>query len=107
MTKEQLVAQIIEQCKKDGEPVTLEEATEMAEMEIKANSNRRYEKSEKKKKSPTRERKVDKTKLEMLSCTRVLMEGLGAVTIAVKNESELTFSYEGNKYTFKLIRHRK
>ena len=106
MTKEQLIAQIIEQCQKDGEPVTIEEATEMAEMEIKANSNRRYEKSEKKRKSPTRERKVDETKLKLLSSTRVLMEGFGAVTIAVKNESELTFSYEGNKYTFKLIKHR-
>lgn len=107
MTKEQLVAQIIEQCKKDGEPVTFEEATEMAEMEIKANSNRRYEKSEKKRKTPTKERKVDKTKHKLLSSTRVLIEGFGAVTLNVKNESELTFSYEGNKYTFKLIRHRK
>lgn len=107
MTKEQLVAQIIEQCKKDGEPVTFEEATEMAEMEIKSNSNRRYEKSEKKRKSPTKERKVDETKHKLLSSTKVLIEGFGAVTLNVKNESELTFSYEGNKYTFKLIRHRK
>ena len=36
MDKEKLIQQIMKECEKDGEPVTKEEATEMAEMEIKA-----------------------------------------------------------------------
>ena len=39
MTVEKLAESIFNQCKKDGEPVTMAEAVEMAEMEIKANKN--------------------------------------------------------------------
>ena len=39
MTVEKLAESIFKQCEKDGEPVTMAEAVEMAEMEIKANKN--------------------------------------------------------------------
>ena len=39
MTIEKLAESIFKQCEKDGEPVTMAEATEMAEMEMKANKN--------------------------------------------------------------------
>lgn len=107
MTKEQLVTQIIEQCKKDGEPVTKEEAEEMAEMEIKANGIKRYEKSATKRKPAKRERKVDTTKKRLLTDCRVLLEGLGANIINVKTETEITFSFEDCEYSLKLIKHRK
>lgn len=64
MNKEKLAEKIMLECEKEGEPVTMEEALEMAEMEIKANGNRRYEKSDKPRKKSTRERKVDETKKE-------------------------------------------
>ena len=40
---EKLAKQIMAECEKEGEPVTKKEAEEMAEMEIHANGNRRYE----------------------------------------------------------------
>jgi esterase/lipase len=39
VTIEKLAESIFKQCEKDGEPVTMAEATEMAEMEMKANKN--------------------------------------------------------------------
>ena len=39
MSIEKLAESIFKQCEKDGEPVTMAEAVEMAEMELKANKN--------------------------------------------------------------------
>lgn len=106
MTKEQLIARIMKECEQDGEPVTKEEATEMAEMEIKAGNIKRYEKAEKPKKSPKKERKVDATKKHMLSCFKVLLEGLGAKILNIKTETEITFIFNDEEYSLKLIKHR-
>ena len=39
MSREKLAESILKQCEKDGEPVTMAEALEMADMEMKANKN--------------------------------------------------------------------
>lgn len=106
MTKEQLINEIMRECEKDGEPVTREEATEMAEMEIKANSERHYEKSDKPRKSVKKERKIDSTKKRILTNCRVLIEGLGAEVVNVKTETEITFLFDGEEYSLKLVKHR-
>lgn len=106
MNKEKLIAQIMKECADDGEPVTKEEATEMAEMEIKANKNRHYEKSDKPRKTATKERKVDSTKKRLLADCKVLLEGLGAIILDVKTETEISFSFENEEYSFKLVKHR-
>ena len=59
MTLEKLTAKIMKECEADGEPVTREEAEEMAEMEIKTGNIKRYEKSDAPRKKVTKERKVD------------------------------------------------
>lgn len=107
MTKEKLIERIMKECEKNGEPVTKEEAAEMAEMEIKANSVRRYEKSDKKRQPSKRERKVDETKKRLLDNVRVLLEGLNASILSVKTETEITFSFQDEEYSFKLVKHRK
>jgi len=107
MTKEQLIERIMKECEKDGEPVTKEEAAEMAEMEIKANSVRRYEKSDKKRQPSKRERKVDETKKKLLNNVRVLLEDLNADILNIKTETEITFSFQNEEYSFKLVKHRK
>ena len=71
------------ECEQDGEPVTKEEATEMAEMEMKANQTRHYEKSDKPRKPSSRVRKVDATKKRILDNCRVLIEGMGGVTVNI------------------------
>lgn len=107
MTKEQLIRQIMKECEKEGEPVTVEEATEMAEMEMKANADRRYEKSDTPRKTAKKERKIDEKKKKILNCCRVLVEGLGAKVTDVKTETEITFQFEDEVYSLKLIKHRK
>ena len=80
---------------------------EMAEMEKKAKQIKRYEKSDTPRKKATKERKVDTEKKHLLDCYRVLTEGLeGTEITGVKNEAEFSFTYNGNSYTLKLIKHR-
>lgn len=108
MDKEKLIARIMKECEQDGEPVTREEAEEMAEMEIKAIGNiKHYVSSNKPRKPAKRERKVDEKKRHLLYCCKVLFEGMGAKTLGIKTETELTFSFDGEEYSLKLIKHRK
>lgn len=106
MTKEKLILRIMKECEKDGEPVTREEAEKMAEMEIKAGGMRRYEKSETPRKPAHRERKVDEKKKHLLDCCRVLLEGMGCKIQSIKTETEISFIYDGEEFSFKLIKHR-
>jgi hypothetical protein len=106
MTLEKLTAKIMKECEADGEPVTREEAEEMAKMELKASGNRHYEQSEKPRKAVKKERKVDETKKRLLADCRVLLEGLGAQTLSVKTETEISFLFDGDEYSLKLVKHR-
>ena len=103
--KEKLVAQIMRECEKEGEPVTKEEAEEMAEMEINAKGH--YEQNVSKEHKVTkRERKVDEEKLRFLKAFRVYLEGVGAIVGTLKNETEMDFTFGKNSYTLKLVKHR-
>ena len=104
---DKLVAEIIRECQEDGEEVTLEEAKEMAEMEINANGDRRYEQSVKPRKAPTKVRKVDEEKLHFLNGFIEYLRSAGAIVELPKNEAELNFKFGENDYTIKLIKHRK
>lgn len=53
-----------------------------------------------------RERKVDETKKRLINDYRVLLEGLGAEVKPLKTEAEMHFTFEGDSYTVKLIKHR-
>lgn len=102
-----LAEAIFEECKKDGEPVTFEEAVEMAEMEIQAKTEvKRYEQADTPKEKKPKIRKVDETKKRLLDDFRVLLEGLQADIISVKTETEINFDFEGDNYTIKLTRHK-
>lgn len=100
---------IFKECEKDGEPVTMEEALEMAEMEIKSGDLSRYEKSlEPKKKREPKERKIDQDKKFLLEVLRGRMEEVKDINIlGVKTETEISFQYRGDDYTLKLTKHRK
>lgn len=104
--KDKLIEKIMRECEQEGEPVTREEAEEMAEMEIKANGIKRYEQSDKPRKTAKKERKVDTTKKRLLMDCKVLLEGLGAEVLNVKTETEVTFNFEGEEYNLKLVKHR-
>lgn len=78
MTVEKLAQKIFAECEKDNEPVTMEEAVEMAEMELKSKENcKRYEvsaeKVQKKEKKAPKTVKVSTEKAELFD---FLWEGL-------------------------------
>lgn len=54
-----------------------------------------------------RERKVDETKKRLINNYRVLLEGMGATIEPLTTEAEMHFTFEGESYTVKLIKHRK
>ena len=106
MDKERLIKAIMAEAEKDGEPVTREEAEEMAEMELKAKNIKRYEQADKPRKKAEKVRKVDQTKLHLLGCIKNLLIGMHANILSVKTETELSFEYGDESYTIKLIKHR-
>jgi len=80
---------------------TVEELTAKAKKEIK-----RYEQSDKKRKTSTKERKVDEEKKAFLDGFRIFAEGKGGIVTAFKNEAEFSFTFGENAYTVKLVKHR-
>lgn len=104
---EKLVLEIMKEAEADGEPVTKEEAEEMAKMELGANKDcKHYAQSKKPRKKAEKVRKVDEEKGRLLTDVRVLLEGLGADIIATKTETEVEFMFNENHYTIKLTKHR-
>lgn len=104
---EKLIATIMKECEQDNEPVTYEEAKEMAEIELRAKKEcRRYEQSDKPRKKAEKVRKIDEEKGRLLTEVRTLLEGLGAGVIATKTETEVEFMFNDNHYTIKLTKHR-
>ena len=107
-TFEEIVKEIMVEMENDGCPVTKKEAEEMAKMEINSNDIKRYEKSDKPRKASNKERKVDTDKLNLLNLVKLtLEENTSAKDFTLKTETELTFFYMDNFYTFKLTKHGK
>lgn len=104
---EALALEIFEDGKENiGEAVTWEEALEMAKMELGAKEIKRYEKSDTPKKKKTRERKVDPAKKMLLGLIEIELRDIVTNT-KMKNEAEMSFTFDGDNYTVKLIKHRK
>lgn len=103
---ERLAKQIMTECEKNGEPVTIEEATEMAKMELGNRQIKRYEQSDKPRKKAERVRKVDTEKAFLLNLLYNSEVSEVATMTAKRNEAEFSFTYKDNAYTVKLIKHR-
>lgn len=106
MTLEKLANEIMAECEKNNEPVTFNEAFEMAKMEINNKEITRYEKSDSPRKRAIKVRKVDENKKRLLMDIKVLLEGLKAKIIEIKTETEIEFIFNKEIYTLKLIKHR-
>lgn len=105
---EALAVEIYRECEKEGESVTMEEAREMAEMEVKASESRHYEKSvdaPKKARKP-KPRKVDEEKLFLLSALTETLNKNGIENVTRETETALHFEFKGNHYSLKLTKHR-
>lgn len=107
--KETLIEEILKQYEKDGEPITREQAEEVAEMELKAKNLVHYAHSElkEKKERKPRERKIDTNKDYLLKeITNHLLKIAGIDTVDTKTETEINFTFRGDNYTLRLIKHR-
>ena len=112
-----LALEIMTEFNSQGEGTTLEEAQEMARMELNEKAHRRYEKSDTPKKTGERKRKEDPIKREILSTlatnlTRVVVDIDGdpletPSEIVISNpEKEITFTLRGESYSVTLTKHR-
>ena len=108
MDKEKLIKSIMKQAELDGEPVTKEEAEEMAEMEIKAKGVNDYATAEEKKPRKKREVKKDPLKVTFIHYLEnwLLTTDVEDVTI-VNEQKEISFTIKGESYSLSLIKHRK
>lgn len=106
-TLEELAKEIYNEALEDGEPVSEDEALEMAKMELGAKEIPNYTQAaiEKKAKKP-RERKVDETKKFILEAVIEAIYNTCDGTATMENETDIHFTYKGDKYSLKLTKHR-
>ena len=106
MDREKLIIQIMKEFEADGEPITREEAEEIADLEIKAKANgkRRYEQSKPKNKT-VKDRKVNETKKHLFEIIIASLEN-EVKNGSLKNEVEYSFDFGEDRYTLKLTKHR-
>lgn len=102
--KEKLILEIIKEAEADGEPVSREEAEEMAEMELKAKGIKNYVQSTVEKPKTKRTVKKDEEKIKIIEkiFNFLLTNGFDDVTI-VNEQREITF----RDYSLTLTKHRK
>lgn len=103
--REKLAYELMRECASWGEPVTYEEALEMADMEIKAMKMKRYEHAETAGEKPKvkREVKIDTEKVEILKIIKKALTDAGIPAIIVSEQKEITFG----DYSVTLTKHRK
>lgn len=109
---EKIAKSIFNECKKDNEPVTIDEAFEMAKMELNAKKNfKLYELDKTKKRTIIREKKIDEDKLQLIQDIKYYLNQLNYIkneTIKIVNDQkEITFDIEDNNFSINLIKHRK
>ena len=103
MDKEKLINEILKEAEADGEPLTREEAEEMAEMEIKAKGIKNYVQAEveKKAKKP-REKKIDEDKKKIIEIIEKALTDNGYNATIVNVDKQIDFG----EFTVNLVKHR-
>ena len=105
--KEKLILSIMKSAESDGEPITREEAEEMAEMEIKAKGITEYAQAEKKPRKK-REVKKDATKIALINHLSDFIQREVASYVEITNDQRtIEFVLNGENYSITLTKHRK
>ena len=107
--REKLILSIMKEAELDGEPVTREEAEEMAEMEINAKDViEKVQSSNEKKPRKKREVKKDPTKVTFIHYLEEWLTNTNVSDVRIVNEQkEVAFCIDGEEYSLSLIKHRK
>lgn len=103
MSLEKLAKQIFDECAKDGEPVTMEEAMEMAQMEIGAKEVKTVNRAVEPKKDSEKKPKIVQVSQEKQELFSILWEGLSNLyeNAQILNQNKLISVQIGEK-TFKI-----
>ena len=104
--KEKLILSIMKLAEADGEPITREEAEEMAEMEIKAKGITEYAQAEKKPRKK-REVKKDATKITLIKRLADFMQEIATNVEVTNDQRTIEFVVMGENYSITLTKHRK
>lgn len=105
-TLEELAKEIYNEALEDGEPVSEDEALEMAKMEFGAKEIPNYTQATVKKERKKAVRKIDETKKLILETVRDIVHDDFDSEVTMENETDIHFTYRGDKYSLKLIKHR-
>lgn len=104
--KEKLILSIMKSAEADGEPISREEAEEMAEMEIKAKGITEYAQAEKKPRKK-REVKKDATKIALIKRLADFMQEIATDVEITNDQRTIEFVVMGENYSITLTKHRK
>lgn len=105
--KEKLILSIMKSAEADGEPITREEAEEMAEMEIKAKGITEYAQASEKKPRKKREVKKDATKIALIKRLADFMQEIATDVEVTNDQRTIEFVVMGENYSITLTKHRK
>ena len=107
MDKEKLILSIMKSAEADGEPISREEAEEMAEMEIKAKGITEYAQASEKKPRKKREVKKDATKIALIRQLADFMQEIATNVDVTNDQHTIEFVVMGENYSITLTKHRK
>lgn len=106
--KEKLILSIMKSAEADGEPISREEAEEMAEMEINAKGISEYAQSSEKKPRKKREVKKDAVKIALIERLSDFIQRDIASYVEITNDQRtIEFVLNGENYSITLTKHRK
>lgn len=103
MTLEKLAKQIFKECEADGEPITMNEALEMAQMELGAKEIKRYEQADTPKEKRKSTKKIDEEKKKIIEIVKKCLTDNGYDAIISIVDKTIDFE----DMTITLTRHRK
>ena len=104
MTLEKLAKQIFDECAKEGEPITMEEAQEMAQMEINAKGIKIGARATEPKAEKEKKQRIAQVSAEKMALFSLLWEGLSnfyGENAQISKENKLIIVQNAQK-TFKI-----
>ena len=111
MTLEKLAEQILDECDKEGEPITIEEAQEMAQMEINAKDIKIGARATEPKAKKEKKQRITQVSAEKMALFSLIWEGLsnfyGKNAQISKQNKEISVQIGEKSFKIDIVEHRK
>ena len=111
MTLEKLAKQIFDECAKEGEPITMEEAQEMAQMEINAKGIKIGARAAEPKAKKEKKQRIAQVSAEKMELFSLIWEGLsnfyGENAQISKQNKEISVQIGEKSFKIDIVEHRK